>query len=208
MLYQPSHFRVDDRALALAVMRAHPFATLVSMHGGAPMFTHLPLHVREEGDRLQLVGHVARGNPQAEDLADAQVTAIFHGGNAYISPFWYETREAVPTWNYMVVHATGRARRVDDSEGKETILKTLIDQHDLPYHAYWNDELSEDYRERMKRGIVGFIVEVERIEAKFKLSQNRPAQDQAHVLAAMERGDASAQDLAAWMRRLGIGATS
>jgi transcriptional regulator len=205
MLYQPSHFRVEERAHALAVMRAHPFATLVSMRAGEPVFTHLPLHVRETGDALHLLGHVARGNPQADDFAGGTVTAIFQAGDAYVSPGWYEAKEAVPTWNYIVAHASGRVRRVDDSAGKETILKALIDAHDPPYHAVWNDELSEDYRERMKRGIVGLIVDVERIDAKFKLSQNRSAQDKANVLAAMDRGDAGARELAAWMRRLGIG---
>jgi transcriptional regulator len=204
-LYQPRHFSVEDRALATDVMLAHPFATLVSVLDGAPIFTHLPLHVLREGEQLVLLGHVARVNPHAAALGSGTATAIFQGGNAFISPSLYSTREAVPTWNYVVIHASGRIERMDESDAKERVLKTLIDRHDAAYRAQWDDELSETYKERQKGAIVGLRLHVERLEAKFKLSQNRPAADKASVLAAMQAGDASAQSLATWMRRLGIG---
>ena len=205
-LYQPRHFKVDELAHALDVMLAHPFATLLTLTDGAPVVSHLPLHVRRIGETLELVGHVAKPNPHGALADGAEATAIFHGGNAFISPRCYTTREAVPTWNYIVVHASGRLRRVDDSAGKELILKTLIDRHDPAYRAQWDDELSEAYRERMKRGIVGLVLEVERVQAKFKLSQNRDPADQQGVLEAMTRGDEAARQLGQWMRRLGLGA--
>jgi transcriptional regulator len=121
-----------------------------------------------------------------------------------VSPRLYSVKEAAPTWNYVVVHAQGRLHRIDDSEGKERILKALIDVHDTGYRRQW-DELGEDYREKMKRGITGFEVAVERIDAKFKLSQNRAPEDRASVLRAMEEGDADGRAMAEWMRRLGIG---
>ncbi len=202
--YQPRHFVVSDRAQLLAVLRAHPFATLVSVHDGAPAFTHLPLEAEEAGDGLRLLGHVAHANPHWSHWQDGDaVTAIFHGPNAYVAPAWYAAREAVPTWNYIVVHARGRIRITHDSAAKEEILKALIDRHDPPYRAQW-DELGEEFREKMKRGIVGLAIEVDALEGKFKLSQNRPKEDRAAVLDRHARGDAQAQLLADWMRRLGL----
>ena len=208
MLYQPLHFSLADRAHALALMRAHPLATLVSVQPGDraddPMVSHVPLMTLDAGDEepLRLLGHLAAMNPHAVLMADgAAVTAIFHGPQGYVSPSWYTVKRAVPTWNYAVVHARGRVVRIDDSEGKERILKALIDRHDPPYHAQW-DALDADYREGMKRGIVGFEIVVESIAAKFKLSQNRLAADRAGVANGLLSGDPSAQALAAWMDRL------
>jgi transcriptional regulator len=204
MIYLPQHFTVTERAPLRAVMDAHPFATLVSAAGSEPCLTHLPLAVHESGAAITLLGHIARANPHGQWLADgAAVTAIFHGPHGYVSPRLYTTREAVPTWNYIVVHAHGRLARVEDSAGKEAILKALIDAHDPAYRAQW-DELDAAFRERMKGAIVGLRIAVERLEGKFKLSQNRPAQDRANVAAAMEAGGEGERALAAWMRRLGI----
>ncbi len=205
-LYQPPHFVVQERATLLALLRAFPLATLVSTADGAPSFTHLPLEVEDLGEGLRLLGHVARANPHWKQWGEgAPVTAIFHGPDAYVSPRWYSTREAVPTWNYIVVHAAGRIDVTHDSEAKERILKALIDRHDPAYRAQW-DELGDEYREKMKRGIVGLMIDVERLEGKFKLSQNRSAQDRRQVTAGLEAADHGAPSLAAWMRRLGIDA--
>lgn len=205
MIYLPQHFTIEQRTALRAIMDAYPFATLVSVADGEPYFTHLPLVARDEGEAIVLLGHIARANPHQRQLRDGTpVVAIFHGPHAYVAPRWYTTREAVPTWNYIVVHAHGRLVRVEDSAGKERILKALIDAHDPAYRAQWDEGLSEQFRERMKGGIVGLRVAVERIEGKFKLSQNRPAQDRANVAAAMQRGGDDARAMAAWMRRLGI----
>jgi transcriptional regulator len=202
--YQPKHFAVAGRAHLLEAMRAHPFATLVSVGDGAPSFTHLPLEVEEAGESLRLLGHLAKANPHWQQWRDGEpVTALFHGPNAYVAPAWYSVREAVPTWNYVVVHAHGPIRVTHDSAAKERLLKTLIGRHDPPYRAQW-DELGEAFRERMKQGIVGITIDVARLEGKFKLSQNRPAVDRAAVQAAHAAGDAPARALADWMVRLGI----
>ncbi|MCX8005691.1 MAG: FMN-binding negative transcriptional regulator [Burkholderiaceae bacterium] len=204
MLYLPSHFEITEPARLRAVIDAHPLATLVSVADGAPCFTHLPLLAREEAGRLVLFGHVARANPHAAVLCDGtEAVALFRGPDAYVSPRLYTTRAAVPTWNYIVVHAYGRIRRVDDDDGKERILKALIDAHDPDYRAQW-DDLDEDFRARMKGAIVGLTLTVSRLEGKFKLSQNRPAQDRANVCAALDGSDDGARKMAAWMRRLGI----
>jgi transcriptional regulator len=205
MIYMPPHFAVADRATVLALMRASPFVTLASIAGDEPAFTHAPLVAEERGEGIVLLGHLAIANPHWRSWgADQPATAIFHGPNGYVSPRWYTVREAVPTWNYIVVHAQGRLATVQDSEGKERILKALIDSHDAAYRVQW-DDLGEEFGEKMKRGIVGFEIAVERFDGKFKLSQNRVPQDKANVLAAMEQGGAGERAMAEWMRRLGIG---
>ena len=201
--YQPKHFKVEDRAAALAVMQAAPFATLVSVHEGEAEFTHLPLVARQRAEAIVLLGHVARANDHWRHWTpETRLTAIFHGPDSFVSPSWYVTREMVPTWNYIVVHASGRVATTDDSAHKERILKALIDAHDPPYRERWDVELSESYREGHKSHIVGLELAVERIEAKFKLSQNRLPADHAGVLAAMESGNAAQKALGAWMREL------
>jgi transcriptional regulator len=203
-LYQPSHFAVGDQATLVALMRERPLATLVSVADGEPSFTHLPLEVEETASGIRLLGHVARANPHWSKWSDGSpVTAVFHGPDGYVSPRWYAAREAVPTWNYIVVHAQGPIGITHDSAQKEQILKALIGRHDADYRRQW-DELPETYREGMKRAIVGVTIEVERLDGKFKLSQNRPPQDRAAVRAAHAAAP-PAPSLADWMHRLGIG---
>jgi len=202
MLYTPTHFAIERSEFAAAVMRAHPFATLLSQGADEPIVTHAPLLLDDGGERWRLLGHVARANPHWEAWRDGgPVLAIFHGADAYISPSLYGVKKAVPTWNYVVVHARGRITVTHDSEGKERVLKALIDTHDPAYHAQWN-ELDPTYREGMKQGIVAFSIAVEHLDAKFKLSQNRPHEDRVRVREAMQAGGERGRELAAWMQRL------
>lgn len=201
MLYQPAHFAVGDREVALELMRRHPLATLVGA-GAEPAVSHVPLVVRAEHERLVLLGHVAKPNPHWKQWKDGDaVLAIFHGPDAYVTPFCYETAQAVPTWNYAVVHAAGAVSLLHDGDAKERVLKSLIDAHDAPYRARW-DELDPAWRDKMKTGIVAFEIVVTRLDVKFKLSQNRSLADRAGVLQAMRDGDGRAAELAEWMRRL------
>ena len=141
MLYQPPHFAVGDRDLALELMRRHPLATMLSgAYEDEPHVSHVPLVPRLDGERLVLCGHVARPNPQWKQWHDGDaVLAIFHGPDAYVSPFCYATREAVPTWNYAVVHARGHVTLRHDSDAKEAVLKALIGVHDAPYRERWDE---------------------------------------------------------------------
>jgi transcriptional regulator len=202
MIYLPPHFSVVDRAAVRDLVRAHPLATLISATPDEPLVTHAPLLLDESAEPWTLLGHVARANPHWQAWEDGRsVTAIFHGGDAYISPSLYGTLKAVPTWNYAVVHLRGPVTLLHDSEAKERVLKVLIDRHDPPYHPQWN-QLDAAYREGMKSGIVAFELAVERVEAKFKLSQNRPAADRERVRAAMHAGGGRSLELAGWMDRL------
>jgi transcriptional regulator len=198
-LYVPPLFRVEDRAALVDFMRSHAFATLVSSGEAGLHASHVPLLVDTDGDKVVLRGHVVRANGQWETMEGARdVTAIFHGPHAYVSPTWYANHPSVPTWNYAVVHAHGKARLTDEAELHE-IITELSAHYEAGNKPPW--KLSEQpaaYVSSMLGMIVGFEIEVERLEGKFKLSQNRP--DEAPRV--IERLEASGErELAALMRQ-------
>lgn len=184
-MYIPEHFRVEDRATALAFMRANPFAILVSTTSDGPFATHLPVVIREDGERLAIRGHVAKANPHWRYLQEqARCLLIFHGPHAYISPTNYVTQENVPTWNYGAVHIYGNARAYSSHDELLSMLHDLIPTFEAAYATQWAS-LSEAYRTRMLNHIVGFEIEVSKMEAKFKLSQNRTREEQQHVIDSL-----------------------
>ena len=198
-LYVPPYFRVEDRARMADFMRSHGFATLVSGGDAGLQVSHVPLLVDVDGEKMRLRGHVARGNGHWETLEAAhEVTAILHGPHAYVSPTWYATHPSVPTWNYAVVHAHGRARLTDEAELHE-IVHDLSAKYEAGNTPPWKmSELPAAYVSSMLGMIVGFEIEVARVEGKFKLSQNRPAE----IPRVIERLEASGEaELASLMRQ-------
>ncbi len=204
-MYLPQHFKQDDPALLLEVMQRHSFATLVtSDETGLPLATPLPLCARREGDGFIIEGHVARANPQWRDLErGAQALAIFHGPHAYISPSLYTSSERVPTWNYIMVQASGTARVLHGEADKRAVLARLVAQHEPAYQAQF-DGIRPDLVEGLLAAIVAFELRVQRIEGKFKLNQHRLADYKPEVQAMHESGSADEQAMAEWMRRLGF----
>lgn len=191
-MYIPEHFRVEDQAVALAFMRANPFTILVSTTEGAPFATHVPVVIREAGEKLIIRGHVAKANPHWRYLQEQPACLmIFHGPHAYISPSNYDTREVVPTWNYGAVHIYGNARTYSAPEDLLAMLHDLIPTFEAAYSEQWAS-LSEAYRARMLSHIVGFEIAVTKIEAKMKLSQNRTREEQQHVIDSLSRAEDTA----------------
>jgi transcriptional regulator len=187
-LYIPDHFRVDDRTQLTDFIEHNAFATLVTSGSAGLHVSHVPLLPEPvPGGRLRLLGHVARANPQWQALESAEhVLAIFHGPHAYVSPGWYQQHPSVPTWNYAAVHAAGRARLMEEAELHELLLR-LSATYEAGRQTPWRmAELPADFVDRMLKAIVGFEIEVERLEGKFKLSQNRPA-EVGRVIEALER---------------------
>jgi transcriptional regulator len=207
-MYIPEFNRLDDQAAALAFMRVNPFAILVSDNDGAPFATHLPVLIEDRGGEVTLRAHVAKANPHwrmldQEPQKDSLV--IFHGPHAYISPALYEVRESVPTWNYATVHAYGQGKLLAADADKQQVLAELISQFDSSYLNQWNS-FDEDYRSRMLKHIVAFEIKVTRIEAKFKLSQNRTGIEQENVIQALAASpDSAVSGVADLMRQLGLG---
>jgi transcriptional regulator len=198
-LYVPPHFRIDDRDALLDFMEKHAFATLVSSGEAGLHVSHIPFVVdRGEDGNTRLLGHVARGNAQWSALEGAEhVAVIFEGPHAYISPTWYASHPSVPTWNYAVVHAHGKATLMEEPELHELLMR-LSQIYEAGNAKPWRmSELPSDYVSSMLKAIVGFEIEVERLEGKFKLSQNRPA-EVPRVIAALEGANELA--LAALMR--------
>jgi transcriptional regulator len=205
-LYIPEFNRLKDTATALGFMRANPFAIVVSAAEGPPFATHIPVLVNEAAGGILLRGHLARANPHWKMLEQEQETlAIFHGPHAYISPGLYGSRESVPTWNYAAVHAYGHARVFHEPELLTDVLVETIGQFDQAYLNQWRG-LNEKYRAKMLSEIVGFEIPVERMEAKFKLSQNRPKADQARVIQSLESSaDSAISGVAKLMKDQGLG---
>lgn len=190
-MYIPEHFSVRDQATAITFMRANPFAILVSSTGEGPSATHLPLFAHAEDECLFLRGHVAKANPHWRHLEQQPAClSIFHGPHAFVSTSNYTTRETVPTWNYGAVHVYGNARIFASQEELQRMLHELIATFEPAYAEQWAS-LREAYRERMLSHIVGFEITATKIEAKFKLSQNRTPEEQGNVITSLERSDDS-----------------
>lgn len=205
-MYIPEYFRLHNHTDAVAFMRSNPFAILISSTDARPFATHLPLFVQTEENTVILRGHVAKANPHWRYLEpQAQCLTIFHGAHSYISPSNYAARETVPTWNYGAVHLYGNARVFSAPEDLLVMLHELMGTFEPAYASQWAS-LDEAYRDRMLRRIVGFEIEVTKIEAKFKLGQNRSREDQANVIASLEKSeDTVVSALSRLMREQGLG---
>jgi transcriptional regulator len=189
-MYQPAHFVEQDPATLLALMRAHPLATLV--RGGTELVADvLPLEVERLGEGWRITGHVARANPLWREADGQPVLALFQGPQGYVSPSWYaskaEHHKVVPTWNYTLVQAHGRLRAIDDPAWVHAFVTRLTAVHEggraMPWHV---SDAPADFIEATQRAIVGIEIEVTRLEGKFKLSQNRSAQDRTGVVLGLE----------------------
>src|SRR5471032_1507315 len=185
-MYVPPHFRMAGDKTPYDFMARHAFATLVSTKDGAPFATHLPFII-EDG---RLRAHMARSNPHWRSFGSAEVMVVFSGPHAYVSPSWYEAAESVPTWNYVAVHAYGVPKIIDDAGEVRSVLETLVAQNEHGFAQPWEIGVaSESYIAGMMKGIVAFDIPIARLEAKEKLSQNRPAADRVRVAAQLARSD-------------------
>jgi transcriptional regulator len=205
-VYIPEFNRQEDRAATVAFMRANPFAILVSNADGVPFATHLPLLIDEVGDQIIVQGHMARANAHWKSMKESEESlVIFHGPHAYISPSLYEIRESVPTWNYAAVHVYGQPRLFSDEEALKATLHRMITTFESSYMAQWS-ELNEQYRSRMMKHIVGFEIRAQRLEAKFKLSQNRTKGEQARVIQCLNQSkNSNVSRVAELMQQEGLG---
>jgi len=206
-MYLPSYFKGEWAEHAAPLIRADPFASLISTDDtGLPFVTHLPLLLQDqpetpEGASPVLLGHVARANPHWRYLqARPKAVVTFLGAHAYLSPQVYPDLTRVPTWNYLAVHCTIEAVIIDEPAAKDALLKKLIGDHEPAYAAQWRS-LDADYQRKMLAGIVGFELRVTAFECKLKLNQHRPEAHDA-TLRMYESGSSHQRTLAEWMVRL------
>ena len=192
-MYLPKLYQVTDEAVISKFIQQNSFATLVSCGQQAPVATHLPLElVQNASGEKFLNGHMARANKQWRTFENENdVLAIFSGPHAYVSARWYD-HVNVPTWNYMVAHVYGKPRLVTDHDEFYAMLKELVDRyeaHTVTDKPYKLETLPQDYVKKEMRAIVGFQIKINRLEAKFKLSQNRQQPDYDNVIAELQKSD-------------------
>ena len=201
-MYVPPAFAETDRAKLLELCERHPFATLVTPVAGELFVSHVPLLVHRRGEATVIAGHLARENAHARALVESSgpTTAIFQGPHGYVSPSWYATSPAVPSWNYVVVHAAGPVTIRDDPRFVDAIVRELTVRFEPP--GGWSpDSLPDDFSEQIRSAIVAFELQVARLEGKLKLSQNRSRADRQGVIAHLEAdGTELSRALAALMR--------
>ncbi len=200
-MYIPKLYREEDCEKILEFLKQNNFPALVTHDGEKPTATHLPVEVLEnENGSLTILGHMSRANPQWRSFGKQEVLLIFQGAHTYISPRWYD-HVNVPTWNYMMVHVYGKVRLVEGEE-LHSLLSRLVKNHEEPT-AYSLEALPQDFVQKEMNGVVGFAVDVTRVDAGYKLSQNRNDGDHENIIRELEgRGDENSAAVAKSMRTM------
>ncbi|WP_373084286.1 FMN-binding negative transcriptional regulator [Sneathiella sp.] len=187
-MYVPPHFSVPGKETLVRLLPAASFATLVSTgDDGALIATHLPFsYDKTRGENGTLIAHMARANPHGKLLEKSEALTIFQGPHSYISPSYYATDINVPTWNYVAVHAYGTPEIIEDMEDVRALLERLTAENEREMPNPWSPaQLDRKRLTGLMRGIIAFEIPVSRIEGKAKLGQNKTAEDQAAVQAAI-----------------------
>ncbi|MFC0518331.1 FMN-binding negative transcriptional regulator [Mucilaginibacter angelicae] len=201
-MYTPKHFQLTDEQEAISFMQRYSFATIVTATDNVPFATHIPFLVTKRDDKIVLSSHFARANPQAAEIIGKEILVIFTEPHAYISPKHYEKETNVPTWNYIAVHAYGKATILSEGEQTANLLVHMISNYEAGYLAQWNN-LPDEYKQRMMRGIVAFEIVVDDLQGKQKLSQNRTEVERENIIEALDKSkDTTEAEIAKYMSRL------
>lgn len=200
-MYLPKHFQEDRVDVLHGLIRSHPLATLVTVCDGAPNANHIPMHVIGSPEPFgTLRGHVARANPILDDWKEGGETlAIFHGPDSYITPSWYvtktETGKVVPTWNFVVVHAYGTVRVLDDPGSLREELDALIDDNEGRFPEPWSlADAPAEFTEKLMQHIVAFEMPVTHLIGKWKISQNQAEKNRQGVMEGLARSELRGAD--------------
>jgi transcriptional regulator len=180
-MYIPKHFEITDKTEVSKFIKANSFGQLISVIDTAIVSTHVPFLF--DAESRVLVGHMAKANPQWQQIQKQKVLVTLQGEHAYVSPNWYESA-GVPTWNYQAVHIEGIAESFTDPEKLKRVVDTLTEQNESDYPNPWEP----DYAASMLRGIVGIEIAITSIQCKYKLSQNRSVRDQFNVQEQLADG--------------------
>lgn len=202
-MYSLPAFQEPDLATVHDAIERYSFGQLVSQVDGQLFATHLPfLLERTSGKCGTLIGHTARANPQCVAAGDQLVLAIFSGPHVYVSPTWYQSENVVPTWNYIAVHVYGKIQLVEDQAQLLEIVTKTTAAYERSMPSPWTFDGTTTFIDRLLAQIIGFRIEIDRIEGKWKLNQNHPPERQQRVVAALEqRPDDNSQAVAAAMRK-------
>jgi len=201
-MFVPNLFKFGNKAEQLAFMKQYSFATIITTNNNIPLATQLPFVIAERQDKLILSGHFAIANEQANYIEENTSLIIFSEPHAYISPAHYDKKESVPTWDYIAIHAYGKAKILNDENSKFKALEQMILVYEPNYLDQWNS-LSEKYKKGMIRGIVAFELEVSDLQGQKKLSQNKSVVERERIIKHLEDSDNSTEtELASFIRDL------
>lgn len=201
-MYTPKHFQLSDEQEAIDFMQRYSFATIVTATDNVPFATHLPFLVSKRDDKIVLSSHFAKANPQAAEIIGKDILVIFTEPHAYISPKHYEKETNVPTWNYIAVHAYGKAKILPEGEQTACLLEQMISNYEADYLTQWNN-LPDEYKQRMMKGIVAFEIIVDDLQGKQKLSQNRTETERENITNALGKStDTTEAEIGKYMSRL------
>jgi transcriptional regulator len=206
-MYLPKHFHEARPEALHAIMREHPFVTLVTQSAEGPVVNHLPLMLDvAAGEHGTLRGHVARANPLWKDtLPGSTAIAIFQAAEHYVSPGWYPGKQTdprvVPTWNYAVVHAHGPLTIIEDKAWLHALVSALTNAHEGARPKPWHvSDAPDDYVDKMLGAIVGIEMPIKQLVGKVKASQNRSVADRAGVVRGLaSEGRAAASAMSQWI---------
>ncbi|MDB5117876.1 MAG: transcriptional regulator [Mucilaginibacter sp.] len=201
-MYIPKQFLITDQQEAVSFMQRYSFATIVTVNNGIPTAAHLPFVVIQKDDKIILTSHFAKANPQSAEILNGKPLVIFAEPHAYISPKHYEQEISVPTWNYIAVHAYGIATLIESPEKKAELLERTIQFYEADYMKQWNS-LPQDYKLNMMKGIVGFEIIVDDLQAKKKLSQNKTQKERENIIAELKsKPNSTEAEIASYMAGL------
>ena len=200
-MYIPKYYVGKDQKEAIAFMQRFNFGLITTSTNEAPVATHLPFVISERDDKIILSSHLAKANPHSDLLASNENLIVFSEPHAYISPSLYEKEQNVPTWNYIAVHAYGKARIIEEQKAVFLLLEEMMDFMEPAFKQQWQS-LNSEYKSRLSKAIVGFEIEVSKLQFKKKLSQNKTEQEKENIINSLKTSpNSNEQHVAEYMKK-------
>lgn len=201
-MYTPNHFQFKDNADEIAFMKQYSFATIITVKDNLPIATQLPFTIDNSSDKLILSSHFALANEQSRYIEANTSLVIFTEPHAYISPIHYDKRESVPTWDYIAVHAYGKAKVIVEEAAKIKALEQMIKFYEKDYLHQW-DSLPDKFKKGMMRGIVAFELEITDLQGQKKLSQNKTEVERKRIVEHLDKSKNTAEkEIADYIKKL------
>ncbi|MCD0472246.1 FMN-binding negative transcriptional regulator [Flavobacterium sp. JAS] len=199
-MFIPNMFKFESETDKIAFMKQYSFATIITNKDNVPIATQLPFIIDERSGKLILSAHFAAANEQTKYIEANTSLVIFSEPHAYISPSHYDKEQSVPTWDYITVHAYGKAKIITDEDSKIKALEQMIQFYDKDYMKQWNT-LSDKFKKGMIKGIVAFELEVSDLQGQKKLSQNKSEIERKRIIQELEQSNNTAEkDLASYIK--------
>lgn len=183
-MYIPKHYSGKDQKESISFMKRFNFGIMITSVKNIPVATHLPFVISEKDNEIKITSHFAKANTHWKNIESNDSLIIFSEPHAYISPKHYDKQQNVPTWNYISIHAYGKAKVVEDERKTIDILEQMIDDFEPSYREQW-EILSDDYKSKMAQGIVAFEFYASKLESKQKLSQNKKEKERESIIKSL-----------------------